>query len=88
MYSCLRTGMSFAHSLAACYLTFSIDSLLVENALVTYVSAEAEPILRHIAKQWTGATGAAYTQLLRHWHVLRAVPGSMLPHLQHGQPHC
>ena len=32
--------------------------------------------------------GVAYKELLRDWHVLCAFLGCLLPHLQHGLPHC
>ena len=32
--------------------------------------------------------GAAYKELLRDWHVLCAIFGCLLSHLQHGLPHC
>lgn len=33
-------------------------------------------------------SGAAYKELLRDWHVLCAFLGCLLPHFQHGLPHC
>ena len=39
-----------------------------------------------IGQMWM--TGIAYTKLLRDRHVICALLGSLLPHLQHGQSHC